>query len=34
MKVVTLILAGGTGNRMNSTMPKQFILVNNKPIII
>lgn len=32
--VVALITAGGTGTRMSSSIPKQFIKVNNKPIII
>ncbi|WP_285949661.1 2-C-methyl-D-erythritol 4-phosphate cytidylyltransferase [Campylobacter jejuni] len=31
-----MIFAGGTGQRMNliSGMPKQFLLINDKPIII
>ena len=28
-----IIVAGGTGKRMNSTLPKQFIEIHNKPII-
>lgn len=28
------ILAGGNGSRMNTNIPKQFIKLNNKPIII
>jgi 2-C-methyl-D-erythritol 4-phosphate cytidylyltransferase len=28
-----IIVAGGTGSRMNSTIPKQFIEVNGKPIL-
>ena len=28
------ILAGGVGSRMKSDIPKQFILINDKPIII
>ncbi|MEN8928310.1 MAG: 2-C-methyl-D-erythritol 4-phosphate cytidylyltransferase [Flavobacteriales bacterium] len=28
-----LIVAGGTGKRMNSDLPKQFIEIHNKPII-
>ena len=28
------ILAGGKGSRMNSNIPKQFIELNGKPIII
>ncbi len=31
---IALILAGGTGNRMGQEIPKQFIHVNNKPVII
>ncbi|EAL5879812.1 2-C-methyl-D-erythritol 4-phosphate cytidylyltransferase, partial [Campylobacter jejuni] len=36
MKNIALIFAGGTGQRMNlvSGMPKQFLLINDKPIII
>ena len=30
---VVIIVAGGTGKRMNSTLPKQFIEIHNKPII-
>ena len=29
-----IIVAGGTGSRMQSTMPKQFIEIKGKPIII
>lgn len=29
-----IILAGGVGNRFGANIPKQFIQVNNKPIII
>lgn len=29
-----IIVAGGSGKRMNSTTPKQFLLINNKPIIV
>ncbi len=29
-----IIVAGGTGTRMNSEIPKQFIEVNGKPIIV
>ncbi|MFA9392613.1 MAG: 2-C-methyl-D-erythritol 4-phosphate cytidylyltransferase [Prolixibacteraceae bacterium] len=29
-----LIVAGGTGNRMNSDIPKQFMLLNNKPVLM
>lgn len=31
---VALILAGGTGQRMHQDIPKQFINVNDKPLII
>lgn len=34
MKQVALIVAGGKGNRMNASVPKQFLLLNNKPILI
>ena len=29
-----LILAGGVGHRMNQEIPKQFLNVNNKPLIM
>jgi 2-C-methyl-D-erythritol 4-phosphate cytidylyltransferase len=28
-----IILAGGTGSRMKASLPKQFLLLNNKPIL-
>lgn len=31
---IAIILAGGTGNRMGQDIPKQFINVNDKPILI
>ncbi len=34
MKNIALIIAGGVGARMQQDIPKQFINVNNKPIII
>lgn len=34
MEEYVIIVAGGTGKRMKSDLPKQFILVNNKPIIL
>ena len=34
MKTVALIIAGGSGNRMHQDIPKQFITVNERPIII
>ncbi|HRN79863.1 MAG TPA: 2-C-methyl-D-erythritol 4-phosphate cytidylyltransferase [Ferruginibacter sp.] len=33
MKKYALIVAGGTGKRMNSTLPKQFHLLNDKPLL-
>jgi len=34
MKNIVLILAGGSGTRVGEAIPKQFIKVNDKPIII
>ena len=34
MANIALIIAGGTGSRMRQSIPKQFINVNDKPIII
>ena len=34
LKNIALIIAGGVGNRMHQDIPKQFLNVNNKPIII
>ena len=34
MKTIALVIAGGVGSRMGSKTPKQFILVDNKPVII
>ena len=31
--VIALIFAGGTGSRMNSNVPKQFLKIKNKPIL-
>lgn len=31
---IVAILAGGSGVRMNNCLPKQFIEINNKPVII
>ena len=31
---IALVLAGGTGSRMGQDIPKQFIHVNNRPVII
>ena len=33
MKKYAIIVAGGTGTRMGSDLPKQFILLKNKPIV-
>ena len=34
MKNIAIIFAGGSGARMGSGLPKQFIEVDGKPIII
>lgn len=34
MKKYTIIVAGGTGSRMKGEIPKQFLLLNGKPVII
>jgi len=33
MNKYAVIVAGGSGTRMGGTTPKQFILVNNKPVL-
>ena len=33
MKKIAVIVAGGTGLRMNSTIPKQFLLLQGKPVL-
>lgn len=33
MKKIAVIVAGGSGSRMNSTLPKQFLLLNGKPVL-
>ena len=33
MKKIAVIVAGGTGSRMNNSMPKQFLLLNGKPVL-
>ena len=32
--VIALLTAGGTGNRMGQDIPKQFMTIDNKPVII
>ncbi len=34
MKVGVVILAGGTGSRMKTDLPKQFIEVDGVPVIV
>ena len=34
MKNVGLLIAGGSGNRMHQDIPKQFITVNERPVIV
>ena len=34
MRKVALIVAGGKGKRMNNSTPKQFLLLNNLPILM
>ncbi len=33
MKKIALIAAGGKGNRMKNNIPKQFLLLRNKPVL-
>src|SRR5688572_29294731 len=33
MNKYAVIVAGGTGSRMGSAIPKQFLLLNDKPVI-
>jgi 2-C-methyl-D-erythritol 4-phosphate cytidylyltransferase len=33
MKIIGIIVAGGTGSRMNSTIPKQFLPIMGKPML-
>ena len=34
MKIVAIILSGGVGTRMEANIPKQYIMVEGKPVII
>ena len=34
MKNIGLIIAGGSGNRMHQDIPKQFLTVNERPVIV
>lgn len=33
MKKIAVIVAGGNGTRMNTSLPKQFLLLNGKPVL-
>jgi len=33
-KVVAIIPAGGSGRRMRSQSPKQYLLINGKPVLV
>lgn len=33
MKKIAIIVAGGNGSRMNNNIPKQFLLLKNKPVL-
>ena len=33
MKKIAVIVAGGSGTRMNSQTPKQFLILNGKPVL-
>jgi 2-C-methyl-D-erythritol 4-phosphate cytidylyltransferase len=33
MKKIAIIVAGGSGTRMKTDVPKQFLLIHNKPVI-
>ncbi len=33
-KFYAIIVAGGVGKRMNTSLPKQFLVINNKPILM
>ena len=34
LKRIALIVAGGTGTRMGNGIPKQFLLLNGKPMLM
>jgi 2-C-methyl-D-erythritol 4-phosphate cytidylyltransferase len=34
MKKIVVIVAGGSGNRMKSDLPKQFLLLGDKPVLM
>ena len=34
MSNISLLLAGGSGSRMHQDIPKQFITVNERPVIV
>ncbi|MBR1821153.1 MAG: 2-C-methyl-D-erythritol 4-phosphate cytidylyltransferase [Clostridia bacterium] len=34
MANVCLLIAGGSGNRMHQDIPKQFLTVNERPVIV
>ena len=34
MKTIAMLIAGGSGNRMHQDIPKQFLTVNEKPVIV
>ena len=33
MKTTAIVLAGGRGKRMNSAVPKQFLMIKDKPVL-
>lgn len=33
MKITAIVLAGGKGKRMNSSVPKQFLMIKDKPVL-